>query len=230
MDETSILKQLQKRNAIITDSHVVYTSGKHGSAYVNKDAAYPDTFLISKLCMEIAMAFEDYGIEVVVGPEKGAIILSQWVAYHLSQITEQEVFSVYAEKEITLIPDPENKARKCYAETGKFFLGRGYAELIKQKRVLVVEDIITTGGTVKKVVEAIELLKCGVAGIGAICNRSGLAAPDLGVSSFFSVLNIKLDAWNPEDCKLCQADVPINTVVGKGKDFLARKAASLQKL
>jgi orotate phosphoribosyltransferase len=54
MSEQNVLKMLERVGAIITDSHIVYTSGKHGSAYVNKDAVYPHTLETSRLCREIA--------------------------------------------------------------------------------------------------------------------------------------------------------------------------------
>jgi len=73
-----------KTGAVLTDGHFVYTEGEHGSAYVNKDAIYPDTTDISTLCRLIAQEAHRKGIDIdtVVGPEKGAIILSQWTTHH----------------------------------------------------------------------------------------------------------------------------------------------------
>ena len=94
--ETSEL--LARIGAVITGSHIVYTSGRHGTAYVNKDAIYPHTRETSRLCRAIAENFRGDAVEVVLGPAVGGTILSQWVAHHLSEITGREVLAVYADK------------------------------------------------------------------------------------------------------------------------------------
>ena len=63
-----ILTQVQ---AVITGSHVVYASGRHGSAYVNKDAVYPHTQATSEICDQIARAFPSHNVEVVIAPAVG---------------------------------------------------------------------------------------------------------------------------------------------------------------
>ena len=213
MSQQEILDILAKINAVITRSHVVYTSGKHGSAYVNKDAIYPHTQLTSELCYEFADEFYADKVDVVIAPAIGGVILSQWTAYHLTIAQDREVPGVYAEK----------------VEGGDaFVIKRGYDKLIVGKRVLVVEDILTTGGSVKKVIEAVRAIGGNVIGVGALCNRGGVTAQDLGdVPKLVSLLDIKLDAWDAENCPLCAKSIPINTDVGKGREFLAKMAAAL---
>src|SRR3989344_2035567 len=94
-DVVSILKKV---GAVITDSHFVYTSGKHGSAYINKDALYPHTKETSIIGKMFAEKFKDVEIDVVAAPALGGIIISQWTAYHLSKLKEKEVLGVYTEK------------------------------------------------------------------------------------------------------------------------------------
>lgn len=196
-------------NAVITNTHVAYTSGKHGSAYVNKDAIYPYTDKISEICQALAFHFADREIEVVVGPEKGAIILSQWVAHHLSNLTGRPVLAVYAEK----------------ADDNQFVIKRGYDKLVAGKRILVVEDILTISGSVRKVVEAVKKIGGEIIGVGAICNRGQVGPEDIGqVPELFALLNIVLEARDEADCQLCRDNVPINTEVGKGREFLGRFA------
>ena len=79
MDEKATLRMLQEFGAIITNSHIVYTSGKHGTVYVNKDALYPYTDLALDVCREIARGFlgDTDNIEMVIGPAIGGAILSQ---------------------------------------------------------------------------------------------------------------------------------------------------------
>ena len=71
MNQQEVLQVLGNVGAVIKDSHIVYTSGMHGSAYVNKDAVYPHTKATSDLCREIARRFVDDNVEVVIAPAIG---------------------------------------------------------------------------------------------------------------------------------------------------------------
>jgi orotate phosphoribosyltransferase len=199
---------LAQVGAVIKASHIVYTSGRHGECYINKDAIYPHTKLTSNLCLAIAESFANEGIEVVLGPALGGIILSQWVAYHLSTLMKKEVLGIYAEKE----PD------------SSFVIKRGYDQLIAQRKTLIVEDVLTTGGSVKQVVELAKSLGADVRGMGALCNRGNVTEEQVGgVPRLLSLLQIHLQSWAEEECPLCRSRVPINTDVGKGRQFLNRK-------
>lgn len=208
MNQDEIMHLFEETGAIIRNSHLVYTSGRHGSAYVNKDALYPHTDITAKLCNEMAGRFAKDNIDVVVGPAMGGVILSQWVAFYLSAIIGRKVFSVYVEAD-------ENK--------NKIF-GRGYDKFIGGKNILIVEDVLTTGGSVKKVVDAVRAKNGNVAGCIALCNRGGVRNEDIGtLPRFEALVNIKFDSWDEGQCPLCRSGVPVNTSVGKGRDFLARK-------
>lgn len=209
MKSDVILGVLEKVGAVITGSHIVYTSGKHGTAYINKDALYPHTIKTSAVCSALAKKFEEDQIDVVIAPAIGGVILSQWVAYHLSKNKSRTIFGVYAEK----------------SEDGSYFvIRRGYEKFVKGKNVLVVEDILNTGGSAQKVVEAVRQAGGNVIGVGALCNRGGVTAKSIGdVPRLEALVNIKLDAWEEENCPLCRDNIPINTEVGKGKEFLAKK-------
>lgn len=205
------LQELNKAGAVITGDHFVYTSGRHGSVYVNKDAVYPSTQVIGGLCWWIANFFRQIGIgyEVVVGPAMGGIILAQWTAHH-TQREEEEVLAVYAEK-----------------EGEGFVFRRGYDKLVIGRQVLVVEDILTTGGSVRKVVEAVQAIGGEVVAVAALCNRGGVSPEDVGnVPLLFSLVELGLESWTEEECPLCQQNVPVNEEVGKGREFMNRVRAS----
>ncbi len=208
--EEFVLHILSTTGAVLTNGHFVYTSGLHGDAYVNKDRIYPHTSAVRQLCELLAQYFRREGVtyDVVVGPALGGIILSQWTAYFSPFGSEgTEVLAVYAEKD------------------GKqFLLGRGYDEFVQGKRVLVVEDVVTTGGSARKVAELVTELGGTVVAIGALCNRGGVTAEELGVPLFFALINFTLETWSEQECPLCKEEAPINTDVGKGREFLARKA------
>ena len=93
------LEILQRVGAVITDSHIVYTSGRHGADYINKNALYTHTRETSLLCLSMAEMCDVERIETVVGPATGGIILAQWVAHHLAVMNSKEVYAVFAAKD-----------------------------------------------------------------------------------------------------------------------------------
>lgn len=197
--------------AVITDSHLVYTSGRHGSAYVNKDAFYPDTGITSTLCQALvtraAGEIPGFSPATIVGPERGGIILSQWAAHHRSETLRRRIAAVYAEK----------------TSDGQGFLIKPlWLEHIRDKHVVVIEDVLTTGGSAKKVVALVEREGGIVQAVVALCNRGSVTAEDLGVPHLCALLEVTLESWEEAEYPLCKRDVPINTTVGHGKEFLAR--------
>ena len=208
--DTDTLTTLAEVGALITNDHLVYTSGRHGSSYVNKDALYPHTAATSAVCERIAHHFATAEIAVVAGPTVGGVIMAQWTAHHLSLLTGREVLAVYAEEE----PTDEGKRR---------VFRRGYDVLVAGQRVLVVEDILTTGGSVRQVVEAVEATGGTVVGVGALCNRGGITAAQIGAPALFCLAEVPLTSYPAEACPLCAAGVPVNPRLGKGAAFVAGK-------
>lgn len=207
MTEAEVLELLEKVGAFKA-GHFVFTSGRHSDSYVNKDALYPYTHDTSTLCRQMAERFKDRRIDVVVGPAVGAAILSQWVAYHLTEMNGTDVYAAYADKD---------------GQSG-FILKRGYDQLVKGKRVLVVEDLTTTGGSIKKVVETARSAGAEVAGAIAIVNRGGVKKEDVGnPEEFLSLVELHLESWDEPDCELCQKNIPVNTDIGHGREFVAKK-------
>lgn len=206
-----VIEILKNIGAIITDSHIVGTSGRHMAVYINKDALYPHTQETSKIGRIFAQKHKNMAIEVVVGPAMGAIILSQWTAYHLSQILGKEVLGVYTDK----------------TESGGQILKRGYDKLVEGKNVLVVEDVTTTGGSVKKVVETVKAAGGKVVSVSVMVNRDPKLVTEQAVGAAFSPLAVfEIESFDAAACPLCQQNVPINTSVGHGKQFLEERAKS----
>jgi len=214
-DVISILKRV---GAVLTDDHFVYTSGKHGSVYINKDAMYPHTKETSEIGKMFAEKFKDKDIDVVAAPAVGGTILSQWTAFHLSQLTGREILSVYTEKD---------KGTTASAAESEHIFRRGYDKIIKGKNVLVIEDLTTTGISVKKVVAAVKSAGGNVAAVGVMVNRDPENVNAESIGAPFSALGVlKAEAIDAEKCPLCQKGVPINTKVGHGKKFLEEKGKS----
>ncbi len=204
----TVVEILKKVGAIITDDHFVYTSGKHGSVYINKDALYPHTEETSQVGMLFAKKVESLDIDVVVGPALGGIILSTWTAYHLSSLKHKEILGVYTEKD-------ENKNQ---------VFTRNYDKLIKDKNILVIEDLTTTGGSVKKVVDTVRNAGGTVVAVCTMVNRDPKnVTSDFIGAPFMSLGIVPAEAWDAEKCPLCKEGKPINTNVGHGKKFLEAK-------
>ncbi|MFA4937421.1 MAG: phosphoribosyltransferase family protein [Patescibacteria group bacterium] len=226
---------------VIREGHFVYTSGLHGPKYVDKDKIYPNPEITDKLCQLLAKEFMDYFKEVptgvVVAPAMGGINLSQGVARHLTKYINNTVRAAYVEKEEIILPMANLTDRAVSSVTAlldvgdqliikkkRFVFKRGYDKMIPGSTILVVEDIITTGGTVKGVLEVVRQLDGKIVGVGALCNRGGLKAEDFGdIGRFKSLVNFQLESWPEEECPMCRDKVPVNTEVGKGNDFLQRR-------
>ncbi len=199
---------LTQMGAVITDSHVVYPSGKHGSTYIEKDLLYPYPWKTARLCGIIADHFCDDNVRVVIAPSADGIALSQWTAHFLSlPIGAPEILAVHADE-----------------VEGDLIISRVYERFIRDKRVLVVDHSLTTDSVVKDTVKAARTAGGIVVGVGVLCNCCGEAALDLAsVPKILAVVNTPFDSWSEADCPLCKQGMPINTDVGKGREFLDAK-------
>ncbi|MFA6171815.1 MAG: phosphoribosyltransferase family protein [Patescibacteria group bacterium] len=198
---------LKEANAILK-GHFVFTNGQHSDTYLNKDGLYPYAELTSEVGMMMAEKTKDLDIDTVVGPALGAIILSQWTAYHLSKLKGKVIYGVYTEK----MPDKSQR------------FTRGYDKFVKGKKVLVVEDWTTTGLSALKTVKAIQEAGGDVVAVCSMVNRN----PDEVTDEFFGtkylpLKAIKIQACNEDECHMCKQGVPISTEVGHGKEYLERK-------
>lgn len=208
--ENEVIEILKKVGAVITDDHFVYTSGKHGSVYINKDMVYPHTELTSRIGELFAEKYKNKIIDIVCGPALGGIVLSQWTAYHLSKMKGLEILGIYTEK------NPEGN---------QVFYKRGYDKLIPGKNVLVVEDLTTTGGSVLKVINTVKNAGGNVAAVCVMVNRDPekVNTQTMGVE-FDSLAALKAQAWDETECPMCREAKPINTKIGHGKKYLEAKA------
>ncbi len=188
----------------LQEGHFVFTSGKHSGIYINKDMVSRVPRVLCRLAEEIAFDFlkrrED--IEVVAAPAVGAIPLGNWVAYYISRARGRDVNSIYAEE-----------------VNGEFQFGRTYETFIASGTpVLIVEDIITTGKTIRLMLDLVQRLGGTVVGVGLLWNRSQENL-DLEVP-LYTLVTRSLPVFNPEICKLCQERTRIDVRVGHGREFL----------
>jgi len=199
------LRMLKDVGAIVP-GHFILSSGLHSDTYINKDMVYLFPNIISDLCYEIANHFKYHQIDAVVGPAMGGIIMSQWVAYFISEIQKKEIHAIYAEK-----------------KEGSFVITRGYEKFIPNKNILLVEDVITTGASIAKVGEEVGRHEGNIVGLGALCLRSSMT--DIVKNTefdfeIFPLVEIPVEVWDGKHCPLCKNHIPINTNLGKGEEFL----------
>jgi len=195
------VEQAFERSGAILKGHFCLASNLHSDWYLDKFLVYTDPTGTEKICVAIAyIAFYDQDtelpIQIVVGPEKGGIVLAHTVARLLREHTpNKEVISVFTEK------GPQNRQT----------LRESFRKLVAGKRVLIVDDILLTGGSVRQVIEAIENCYGQIVRIGVICNRGKVTSQDIGGFPLFALWETEIESWEPgpEKCPLCKAGVPI---------------------
>lgn len=197
LDESYVLSALKQAEAMLS-GHFGLASGEHSETYIDKNAIYMRPLQTSEFCEAIANKFKGHEVEVVVGPATGGIILAHEVARHLTQLTDREVWAMYADK-----------------ADDSFILKRGYSRFVPNKRVLVVEDIVTTGTAARKVCEVVEEHNGSVVGVGALVNRSP-EKPILTQYDFQALLNYSIPTYPSRYCPSCNKGIPIDSVYGRG--------------
>ena len=186
---TNVEEILQKAGAMLK-GHFLLASGVHSPIYWEKFRVLQFPTYTEQLCHMIANHFRDQGIQVVAGPTTGGIILAFEVAKQLG------VRGIFAEKE--------------GAEQRTF--SRGFS-ISGGERVLVVDDIVTTGNSIRQVIAAVTKQGGRVVGIGVLVNRSEQEL-EFGVP-FFSCHRTITPTYPPEDCPLCTAKIPLVKPGGK---------------
>lgn len=172
-----------KETEVLMEGHFLLTSGRHSDRYIQcaKITQYPA--YTEEIIKHLASHFKDSSIDYVVGPAIGGIILSYEMARQLGSK------SIFAER-----------------EEGKMIFRRGF-NLPKGSNVLVVEDVVTTGGSVKEVIELVEVLGSNVKGVACLVDRSN-GTVDFK-TTFVSALTMDVISYEPNTCPLCRDGIPL---------------------
>lgn len=198
----AFIRHMRNIGAIL-DGHFLYASGRHGVKYLNKDmlSLHPVELrdFLEELCEKI-----DPSVDVIVAPVIGAVIPATHLSYLLSKRWHRNIPLCYAEK----IP----------GELG-FLLKRGFDKAVLGARALLVEDILTTGGSVNRVIPAIEENGGKVIQIVGLINRNPkeVDSSTFGGIPLVTLAEIQLDSWNPSECPSCLAGIPMSTNLGHAK-------------
>ena len=186
-----LLHELEARGAIL-NGHFRLSSGRHSNRFVQKFRILEDPRLVERVASAIAERVRGLAPTVVVSAAVGGIVLGYETARALG------TFGIFVEK-----------------ENGKPALRRGFA-VGPDDRALVVEDVVTTGGSVREVIDVVRAHGATVAGVGVIVQR---AHADFGVPTF-ALLDLPIESFDPETCPQCAAGEPITE---PGSRFLHAK-------
>lgn len=168
---------------VYREGHFLLTSGRHGGAFLLFSEALQRPERAEFLGRSLADLFRDAQIDTVIGPAMGGVLLAHEVARALG------VRSIYAEKDGV-----------------RMALRRGFS-LRPGERVLAVEDAVTTGGSVAKVLEICRQAEAQVVGVAVCADRTGGRA-DLG-TALRALWSVEIPSWEPEECPLCQAGIEL---------------------
>lgn len=183
MNPNEIIEVMERRGAVL-HGHFALSSGRHSDVFVQKFRVLEDPRLTQKFGESIAASFEN-AFDVVAAPAVGAVVLGFAVAL-------------------------AGGARFVFAERvndGMAFR-RGF-NINPHERALVVEDVITTGGSAKEVVDLVRGAAGNVIGIGTLIDRGDPArSPDLGVA-IKALVKLDVQSWDPNDCPLCKEGIAV---------------------
>lgn len=165
--------------------HFKLSSGLHSGAYLQCALVLQDPILAARLCGVLAEKFRMDTPDLIIGPAMGGIVL----AYEMAR--ELNARAIFSERD----------------EEGKMAFRRGFRALPVNK-VLLVEDVLTTGKSVKEVIELLRKEDVTPVGIGCLINRS--AQPiDFGGIKCESLIKLDIPTFEEKECPLCQEGMPV---------------------
>lgn len=172
-----------KEAGVLLEGHFLLTSGRHSKQYLQCAKLFQLPKYSEVISKELADKFKDAEIDVVIGPAIGGIILAYEVAKQLN------VKNVFAER-----------------ENGQMTLRRGFS-INEGDKVLVVEDVVTTGGSVKEVIDIVKEMKGEVVGVGSVVDRSSNNRKF--DEELKSVIKFEIETFSSDECPMCKENIPV---------------------
>ncbi len=170
--------EIYRSTGAILHGHFRLTSGRHSDTYMQSAKVFVDTKSSEALCKGLAEKLQDMDIDLVISPAVGGILMGYEVARQLGKP------NIFAER-----------------ENGEMTLRRGFS-IEKGTKVLVCEDVVTTGGSVKEVIALVQELGAEVQAVASIVDRSN-GKVDFGVK-FVNLISMDVVSYEPEDCPICK--------------------------
>jgi len=179
-----VMKKFEEAGAI-QKGHFKLTSGVHSDTYIQCAQIMQHPEFMHNLCSELGKKFRGDDIDVIVGPAIGGIIM----AHVMARVLGPWVRAIFTER-----------------ENGKMTLRRSF-EIKEGEKVLVVEDVTTTGSSVREVIDIVNSRKGKVVGVGVLIDRSG-GKVNFGVKTE-KLLTVDIKTFLPEECSLCKKGIPV---------------------
>lgn len=182
MSKEELIDTFKEAGALL-EGHFLLRSGLHSNRFFQAALVMQYPGIAEKICAQLAEKFRDRGIQAVISPAVGGLIVGQEIARALN------VRAIFADK-----------------ENDELVLKRGF-KIEKGEKILVAEDVVTRGGRVQQTVELARKLGADVAGIAVIVDRSsGKASFDVPLES---LMELELATYQPENCPLCKSGTPL---------------------
>ena len=192
MEPRELLKLLQETGAML-EGHFLLTSGRHSNMYIEKFRILEHPRVLDDVCRAMSETVQNQNVELVLGAAIGGILIAGGVGRYL------DVKHIFSER-----------------VDGKMELRRGFS-ITKGQRIIIVEDIITTGGSV---FELIQLAKDYEAEIVHVVNLVDRSSGEVNFEvPTTALLTIPSESWESEECPLCQQGVAITQRGRTGKQM-----------
>jgi len=182
LTDAEVLAAFEGAGAVLS-GHFQLTSGRHSATYIQCARVLEDPALTTRLAAEIARRVGG-GFDLVAAPAVGGIIIGFAVAQALG------VKFIFSER-----------------QDGCMVFRRSF-DVPEDARVLVVEDVVTTGGSVAEVVELVRSAGAEAAAVASLIDRGGEKAFDV---AYYPLLRLDVESWEPSACGLCAAGIPLSS-------------------
>jgi orotate phosphoribosyltransferase len=184
MKNSELLDMFQQLG-VVSNGHFVLSSGLHSNEYWEKFRLLEWPRITEQLCNQIEILYRQSGIEAVIGPTTGGALLAQEVARQLDARC--------------LLAEPSSGGRE---------LRRGFV-LHQSERVLIVDDVLTTGLSLRETLSAIERFQPEIVGIEVLIDRSNGEAISQFAVPCHALLNVSAQTYDSEECPMCKEGIPI---------------------
>jgi len=195
-------------NALLENDHFVNIKGRHSSSWLDKDAVNPQPALVSELCQMLWKAAAPLEPEIICGPAIGGLIVALWTAHHAG------LSAVFTEHQ----PAQGDELR------GPFTLRRGYDALVKQKKVLVVDDVVNSGQSVLQTADAVAAAGGTVCGVACYVDCGNVQSDVLGGVPYHYLMQWKIQTWAEAEVLPEVMARPVNVQHAHGAEYLAQRA------
>jgi len=190
MKSSEILDLLEWSGAILK-GHFRLTSGKHSNQYIEKFRLLENPIALDKICSTMADLYKDKTVDLVVSAAVGGILLAGGVGRYLNV---KHIFSERVE--------------------GKMIFKRGF-NIDEGQKVIIVEDIVTTGGSINEIIELVEQYNAQILGIISIVDRNDKMK--IFKYPYDTLLNFPAQSWNEDECPDWLKKIPIQKPGSTGK-------------